>query len=89
MKSLLKAKIAAFQGTRGKWKGKPIELKVKEGLVPFYTKPYKIPKAYEGTTKTEVKRLEKIGLVRKTKTALWAAPCFVIPKKRWLSLIFD
>ena len=32
-----KAKIAAFQGTRGKWKGKPIELKVKEGLVPFYT----------------------------------------------------
>ena len=60
---MLENKIKAFQGTRGKWKGNPVTLELVEGAKPFYSKPYKIPKAYEKTTKKEVDRLVQIGLL--------------------------
>ena len=78
---LLEEKAEAFQGKRGLWKGKPVELEIKPDAKPFYAKPYKVPKAYEPTTKKEVIRLEEIGLLRKVKSAEWAAPCFIVPKK--------
>ena len=81
LKKLLRVKIAAFQGTRGKCRGQPIELKVKKDAKPFYAYPYSIPKAYEETTKKEVERLCQIGLLNRIKTFEWAAPCFIIPKK--------
>ena len=56
-------------------------MEVIDGAIPYYAKLYKIPKAYEGTTKKEVDRLVDIGLLNSIKTSEWAAPCFVIPKK--------
>ena len=57
LKDLLNAKIAAFQGTRSCWKGKPIELELKSGSKPFCAKAYKITKAYNDIAKKEVARL--------------------------------
>jgi len=36
-----------FDGTLGKWKGKPIHIQLKEGATPYHAKPYAVPKAYE------------------------------------------
>ena len=70
-----------FDGTFGKWKGKPIHIQLKEGATPYHAKPYAVPKAYERKLKMEVDRLVKIGVLKKVNRSEWAAPSFAIPKK--------
>ena len=77
----------AFQGTRGNWNGKSIELELKEGAKPFYGKPFRIPQAYKALVKKEVERLESIGLLTKVSGSEWAAPSVIIPKKDKKSFI--
>ena len=77
----LKKYEVAFQGTRGNWNGKPIELELNEGAKPFYDKPFRILQAYKTLVKREVERLESIGLLTRVSGSEWAAPSFVIPKK--------
>ena len=53
LKELIHRQIEAFKGLRGSWKGKPIEIELVEGAKPYFSKPYKIPKAYEPVTRKE------------------------------------
>ena len=69
LKILLKEKVDAFQGTRGAWKGKPIEQEIVEGSKPLYARAYTVLKASEVTAKKEVNMLEIIGLLKKVKTS--------------------
>ena len=34
-----------FDGTLGKWTGKPYDIELKPGVKPYYGRPYPIPKA--------------------------------------------
>jgi hypothetical protein len=48
---------------------------------PFHAKPYKIPYVHQATSKKELDRLVKIGVLRHQGPTEWAAGTFIIPKK--------
>lgn len=54
---------------------------IKVNITPYHAKPYSVPVAYEETFKTELDRLERLGIIEKAKRTEWAAPCFIVPKK--------
>ena len=56
-------------------------MQLKDNVEPYHAKPFPVPHAYEATLKTEVERLEKIGVLKKVNRSKWAAPSFIIPKK--------
>ena len=78
--SLLKKYESLFDGTLGKWKGPPHQIQLKEGAKPYHAKPYTIPKAFEKTLKYEIRRLIRLGVLRKANHSQWAAPTFIISK---------
>ena len=79
--NVLKRYETLFDGTLGTWRGASYGTTLKEGATPYHGRPYTIPRAYEEQVRLEVKRLEKIGVLRKTNRSEWGAPAFVIPKK--------
>ena len=79
--TLLKEFEPMFDGTLGRWTGKPYHIELKPGVKPYYGKPYPIPKAYEQTTRMEVERLCKIGVLKRINDSEWGAPTFITPKK--------
>jgi hypothetical protein len=56
-------------------------LKVRKDATPVYSKPFQMPRSQEETLKTEVKRLVKLGVLRKINRSEWSSPSFIIPKK--------
>ena len=56
-------------------------MKLRPGAVPYHARPFPVPKAYEQTTRVEIERLCKIGVLRKCHDSEWAAPTFIQPKK--------
>ena len=78
--NLLKKYESLFDGTLGKWKGPPHQIQLKEGAKPYHAKPYTIPKAFEKTLKYEIRRLIRLGVLRKVNHSQWAAPTFIISK---------
>ena len=70
-----------FQGGLGLCKARPIQLEVQENSVPYHARAYPIPKAYEATTKKEIDRLCKIGVLKRDHDSPWAAATFIKPKK--------
>ena len=40
-----------FDGTLGKWEGKPYHIDLRDNVTPFHAKPFSIPKMYEHTLK--------------------------------------
>ena len=78
---LLKKYESVFDGTLGKWIGRPYNVDLRKDAVPYHAKPYSIPKSYEMTLKLEIERLCKLGVLRKINHSEWAAPTFIIPKK--------
>ena len=70
-----------FDGTLGKWNVEPFNLQLKPDVEPYHARPFPIPRYYEETLKKEVRRLEKIGVLRKVNRSEWAAPTFIVPKK--------
>ena len=81
LRKLLRKYEELFDGTLGKWKGKPYHIELKKGVEPYHAKPFPIPKAYEQTLRTEVERLIKLGVLKKVNISEWATPTFIIPKK--------
>ena len=79
--ALLRKHEPMFDGTLGKWNVPPLDLELKPGSTPYHARSFPIPKIHEQTLKTEVRRLEKIGVLRRVNRSEWAAPTFVIPKK--------
>ena len=70
-----------FDGTLGKWNVEPLNIKLKPGVTPYHSRAFPIPKIHEETLKKEVRRLERIGVLRRVNHSEWAAPTFIIPKK--------
>ena len=70
-----------FDGTLGDMNTSPVHLEVKEGAKPKHHKPFPVPKIHEMTLKKELKRLCKLGVLKKCSDSTWASPTFIIPKK--------
>jgi len=62
---LLKKYEYLFDGTLGKWKGRPVDIELKEGAKPYHAKPYPIPHSLKETTHKECDRLCKLGVLRR------------------------
>ena len=70
-----------FQGGLGKLDIPPIHLEIQPGKLPHHARPYPVPKVYEELTKTEIKRLEGIGVLERNSDSEHAAPTFIQKKK--------
>ena len=70
-----------FDGTLGRFTGKPYDIKLKPNVTPQHVRSFPVPKLHELTLKTELDRLVKLGVLKKVNRSEWGAPTFVIPKK--------
>jgi hypothetical protein len=70
-----------FEGKLGLWDTPPISLELEEGAKPFHARAYPIPHVHEATTRKEVERLCREGVLEKDSDSAWAAPTFIVPKK--------
>ena len=70
-----------FDGTLGTWKTTPVDLRLHPGAKPHYSRPFPVPRSQEETLRKEVKRLVKLGVLRKINNSEWGSPSFIIPKK--------
>ena len=70
-----------FDGTLGTWNDDTYDIELRKDATPYHAKAYPIPQAYLNTLKDEVKRLCKVGVLKKVNRSEWAAPTFIIPKK--------
>ena len=81
LEKILKLRIKCFQGKRGSWKGKPIQLELRTNATPCSARPFSIPQAYRELVKNEIDRLVEIGLLTPVSESRWSSPSFAIPKK--------
>jgi Reverse transcriptase (RNA-dependent DNA polymerase) len=79
--TLMKKFEGLFDGSLGKWTGKPYHIELRPDAKPYHGRPYSVPKAFEHTLKSELKRLVKIGVLKRVNRSEWAFPLFIIPKK--------
>ena len=79
--TLLRRYETLFDGTLGDWKLKPVSLELREGSVPYSTRPYPIPEKYFTTSRKEVERLCEIGVLKRQRESEWVSPTFITPKK--------
>jgi hypothetical protein len=70
-----------FDGTLGDWKLPPVSFELKEGMKPFYGRPYPILHKHIAILMKEIKRLCNIGVLEWQPSSRWALPTFIIPKK--------
>jgi len=54
LKILLGKYETLFNGTLGKWQGKPFDIELLPGAKPYHARVYPVPHAYERSLKTEV-----------------------------------
>lgn len=81
LEKTLKNNESLFDGTLGRWVGKPYEIKLKEGSEPFHAKAFPVPQAYEKTLKMEMQRLAQMGVLKRVNHSECASPSFTMPKK--------
>ena len=56
--TLLRRYEPMFDGTLGQWRGEDFKIELKEGVKPYYSSPYPVPKIHEETMKKECARME-------------------------------
>jgi hypothetical protein len=78
---LLKRHELLFDGTLGDWKTKLVSFQLKEGVSPYHSGAFPVPKTHKGTLIKEVERLVKRGVLERQPASEWAFPLFIIPKK--------
>ena len=81
MRTLLSKYAILFDGTLGEWNTTPVNLVLKAGSEAFQLKPFDVPRIHLDTLKKEIKRLCRIGVLRRVAVAEYASPSFIIPKK--------
>jgi hypothetical protein len=87
LRKMLQVTSTLFEGGLGTIKMGPVLLELNtnnDGFKPFRGRAYPIPHIHYNTTKTEINRLVKIGMLRECSTkdkSKWGAPTFIIPKK--------
>ena len=79
--ALLKKHEPLFDGQLGEWKGKPVEIPLKDDAIPYHARAFPVPHIHEKTFKKDLDRLVSIGVLTKVNRSEWAAPAFIIPKK--------
>jgi hypothetical protein len=72
-----------FDGTLGTWNGPEVEIKLRKDAIPHFPRPFPVPQIHERALKTEIDRLVNLGVFKWTNAQDWAAPTFILPKKRW------
>ena len=70
-----------FDGSLGDWKTKPVGFQLKKDGKPFHGRAFPVPCIHLKTLKKEVKRLEKLGVIKRQADSEWDSPTFIIPKK--------
>jgi hypothetical protein len=70
-----------FDGTLGDWKTKPVSFQLKEGVHPYHSQAFPVPKVHKETLIKEVDRLVKLGVLERQPALEWTCPSFTIPKK--------
>jgi hypothetical protein len=79
---VLEQRKVVFDGILGTLPGTPVVLVLKDPTTkPFHGRAFAVPKVHEVLIKEEIKRLEKLGVLRRINESEWAAPSFGIPKK--------
>ncbi len=78
---LLKKYESLFDGTFGDWKTKPVSFQLKEGVSPYHSQAFPVPKIQKDTIMKEVERLCKLEVLERQPASEWALPSFIIPKK--------
>lgn len=58
----------------------PVEIRMKENVVPFVHKPYSVPLAHKEKLEKHLKDLVKSGILEKVEYAEWASPLVVVVK---------
>ena len=82
LKPILYKHLKLFDGTLGKWKGVQHQLELRDPkLKPFACRPYSVPVKNKATLMLEIKRLCKIGVLRKVNNSEYQSPSTIIPKK--------
>ncbi len=70
-----------FSGTLGDWNLPPVSFELKEGMQPYYGRPYIIPHKCKAVLMKEIKWLCDIGVLVWQPSLQLASPTFIIPKK--------
>ncbi len=78
---LLKKYELLFDGTLCDWKTKPVSFQLKEGVSPYHSQAFPVPKIHKDTIMNKVERLCKLGALERQPASEWALPSFIIPKK--------
>jgi hypothetical protein len=60
---------------------KPVRLALIYGAKPYHARPFHVPQSLEATTKTEMKRLTDIDVLKRSSYSEWEAPTFIQAKK--------
>ena len=82
LRPILDRHATLFDGTLGKWKGVQHRLELKDPKsTPVACRPYPVPVKNKQTLLLEIKRLCKIGVLRKVNRSEWQSPSTIIPKK--------
>jgi len=82
LKPILYKHLKLFDGTLGKWKGVLHKLELKDPKSPpFACRPYPVPVKNKETLKLEIKRLCRLGVLRKVNNSEYQSPSTIIPKK--------
>ncbi len=70
-----------FDGTLGDWRTKLVSFQLREGISPYHSQAFPVPKIHKDTIIKEVERLCKLGVLDQQQASEWALPSFIIPKK--------
>ena len=70
-----------FDGTLGGVTGKPYDIKLKDNIEPFTTRPLPVTRIHEITLKSEHDRLCSLRVLKRVNRSQWGAPTLIIPKK--------
>jgi hypothetical protein len=79
---LLRKYEALFDGTLGKWNTDPVNIELREDLIPVSSRYYPVPKINKETFRKELLHLVDIGVLTPVQDSEWGTPVFIIPPKK-------
>jgi hypothetical protein len=79
--NLLKKHEDLFDGMLGTFTRKPYNIKLKDNMELFHTRPFPVPRIYKFTFKSELDQLCSLGVLKKVNGSQWGAPTCIIPKQ--------
>ena len=70
-----------FDESLGKYTGKKVKIKLKDGATPKFMKPRPVPYALKSKVEEHLNKLCKDGVLEPIKSSDWATPIVIVPKK--------